>query len=101
MTKLFIDTTDREKIKIELDLNGKKEIVISSDSRSSKILPLIIKILKKHELSIKDIDSVRVNPGPGSFTGIRVGVSIANALAKSLNIPINGVKGKLVEPKYT
>jgi tRNA threonylcarbamoyladenosine biosynthesis protein TsaB len=47
------------------------------------------------------IKEIEVNLGPGSFTGLRVGVSVANALAWTLKVPVNGKKiGELVKPKY-
>lgn len=100
MKILSIDTTNNQEIKIGLQIDGSKTKVKSKEYRSSKILPQIINLLKKNKLSIKDIDEIKVNPGPGSYTGIRVGVSIANALGESLEIPINGKKG-LIAPKYT
>ena len=38
------------------------------------------------------VDEIEVDRGPGSYTGIRVGVSVANALGFALNIPVNGKK---------
>ena len=55
------------------------------------------------ERKIKDISEIEVNTGPGSFTGLRVGVSIANALGWALGIPVNGKdlkKGEVVDIKY-
>ena len=47
------------------------------------------------------IDAIEVNAGPGSFTGLRVGASIANALSFALGIPVNGKPlGEIVEPRY-
>ena len=43
-------------------------------------------------MEFKDLKEVEVEIGPGSFTGLRVGVSVANALGYSLNIPVNGKK---------
>jgi tRNA threonylcarbamoyl adenosine modification protein YeaZ len=42
-------------------------------------------------LALKDVDAVAVAAGPGSFTGIRVGVSVARGLALALKIPATGV----------
>ncbi|KPJ70104.1 hypothetical protein AMJ51_02590, partial [Microgenomates bacterium DG_75] len=62
---------------------------------------LIDQVLKEEKKSLKSLTEIEVNLGPGSFTGLRVGVSVANALAWALKIPINGKKvGQLVEPKY-
>jgi len=60
-------------------------------SHSEKLIPLMDEILKRNSMAIKDIDGIAVSIGPGSFTGIRVGVSIARGLAQSLNIPLVGI----------
>lgn len=59
---------------------------------SQVLLPMIEKILKKQKLDFKDLQSIEVETGPGSFTGLRVGVSVANALGFALEIPVNGKK---------
>ena len=101
--KLKIDTTKREEVKVELEdpRNGKTQRLIQKQKLGSQVLlPMIVKILKKNELSFKDLDAIEVNPGPGSFTGTRVGVSVANALGFALDIPVNGKKCKIVVPVY-
>ena len=101
--KLKIDTTKREEVKVELEdpRNGKTQRLIQKQKLGSQVLlPMIVKILKKNELNLKDLTAVEVNCGPGSFTGTRVGVSVANALGFALDIPVNGKKGKIVVPIY-
>ncbi|OGD90054.1 tRNA (adenosine(37)-N6)-threonylcarbamoyltransferase complex dimerization subunit type 1 TsaB [Candidatus Curtissbacteria bacterium RIFCSPHIGHO2_12_41_11] len=101
--KLKIDTTKREEVKVELEdpRNGKTQRLIQKQKLGSQVLlPMIVKILKKNELNLKDLTAVEVNCGPGSFTGTRVGVSVANALGFALDIPVNGKKGKIVVPVY-
>jgi len=63
------------------------------------VLNLIDKIIAKHNLNLKEITEIKVNNGPGSFTGLRAGISIANALGYSLNIPVNG-KRQIASPRY-
>ena len=48
----------------------------------------IQEILNKSSISYDDLDGVAVFKGPGSFTGLRIGVSVANTLAYAQNIPI-------------
>src|SRR3989344_3996586 len=101
--KLKIDTTERLEIKVEVEdpKSGKVQKLVQKQKLGSQVLlPMIIKILKKNELNLKDLTAVEVNPGPGSFTGTRVGVSVANALGFALDIPVNGKKGKIVVPIY-
>ncbi len=54
----------------------------------------IEKLLKENNLEFKDISGIVFFAGPGSFTGLRIGASVANTLAYSLEVPIVGVSGK-------
>lgn len=83
-----------------VNLKGKSTIIKKQKLGSQVLLPAILEILKKNNKSIKDITEVKVNLGPGSFTGTRVGVAVANALGFALNIPVNGKKGKIALPVY-
>ena len=101
MKKLVIDTTDNKKTTIELQLSGKKDRITENNiPKSQSTLVIIDKILKKNGLKPKEIDEIEVNTGPGSFTGTRVGVSIANALGFGLDVKVNGSKHKPTTPKY-
>ena len=68
----------------ELTLNIKK-------THSERLMPLIDTMLKEAAVPVKSIQAVAVAAGPGSFTGLRIGVSTARALAQGLNIPAVGV----------
>lgn len=54
----------------------------------------IDELLGSKKLLLSDLSGVVVYRGPGSFTGLRIGISVANALAGSLNIPIVGSTGE-------
>lgn len=88
--KLYIDTTDREKIILGLD--DEKYETDAREKSSQRLLIFIDEILKKNKKEIRDISEVEVNTGPGSFTGIRVGVAVANTLGFALKILVNGKK---------
>ncbi len=60
-------------------------------NHSEKLMPMIDELLEKTETSIKEIDALAVGTGPGSFTGIRIGVSTAKGLALALGIPVAAV----------
>lgn len=60
-------------------------------SLSEVALPKIVEMFTKNNLSPKDVDKIIVVNGPGSFTGIRIGVTIAKVYAWSLNIPITTI----------
>ena len=44
-------------------------------------------LLAKYQYELSDITGVAVYQGPGSFTGLRIGISVANALASGLSVP--------------
>jgi tRNA threonylcarbamoyladenosine biosynthesis protein TsaB len=99
--KLYIDTSQREEITISLDkevfkTNSKKE-------KSQRLLPFISEVLRKKKLNLKDLTEIKVNTGPGSFTGLKVGASVAQALGWALKIPVNGKdmsKGQTIKINY-
>lgn len=53
----------------------------------------IKELLHKQNKKLSAVSAIAVYKGPGSFTGLRIGVSIANALAMSLRVPVVGVRG--------
>lgn len=93
---LHIDTKNQKIIRISLKQKGKiiKSLSKKNEYGSQVLLPLIEKFLKsqKQKLEFKDLTGIEVEKGPGSFTGLRVGVSVANALGFALGIPVNGKK---------
>lgn len=88
--KLLIDTSDREKIII--GLNDKIFTSKAKEGSSQELLPFIDEIFKKNKIYFKDLKEIEVATGPGSFTGLRIGVAVANTLGFALNIPVNGKK---------
>ena len=64
-----------------------EEVVLFRD-HAEKLPVLINKILKNNNLTMNDFNSVAVSNGPGSFTGLRIGLSFAKALAFSNQLPI-------------
>lgn len=91
---LQIDTKDRKIIKVSLKKDSEtiKSLNEENEYGSQVLLPLIEKLLKSENLEFKDLKGIEVEIGPGSFTGLRVGVSVANALGFALGIPVNGKK---------
>ena len=89
--KLYIDTTSNEVTKVSLTVNGHEDTLSEKHAtrKGQVVLPLIDTLLKKHNKSLQDILEIQVNCGPGSFTGIRVGLAIANTLGSVLQVPIN------------
>lgn len=60
-------------------------------SLSEVALPRIVSMFNNNKLEARDIDKIIVVNGPGSFTGIRIGITIAKVYAWSLNIPITTI----------
>ena len=60
-------------------------------THSETLMPLIKKLLDESNLSLKDINLLVSDVGPGSFTGIRIGVATVKAFSDSLNIPCVGI----------
>lgn len=60
-------------------------------THSRTLMPIVEHILKNTNLTMADMDAVAVAVGPGSFTGIRIGVSAAKGLAFAASIPAVGV----------
>ncbi len=100
--KLFIDTHDAEKIVVGIDKNMFE--TKAREEKSQRLLPFIEESLKKESLTLKDITEIQVHTGPGSFTGLRVGVSCANCLGWSLGVLVNGKNlrsGEKIDIVYT
>lgn len=86
MISLFIDTCDTEYIVSIIKDNETLFFFKSENSKdlSTKLLKKIDEAFHNINLSIQDVDKIFVTNGPGSFTGIRVGVTVAKTLAYSL-----------------
>ena len=103
MNTLILDTSDNKKITVGLAINGKKDVQIKeiTSNKTQIILPMINKLLKKHLLKPEDLSEIQINTGPGSFTGLRIGLAIANTLSFVLKIPVNRKRvGEVILPEY-
>lgn len=59
-----------------------------TNSHASQLTVLIQKLLKTSDVSIEQLDAVAVSKGPGSYTGLRIGVSTAKGICFGANIPL-------------
>jgi len=66
-------------------------------NHSTQLLPNLSHLLNQAQLSLQSVDCIIVAKGPGSFNGIRVGISTAKGLAFSLGIPLVGISTLEVE----
>ena len=73
------------------ELIGLREDNNAKYSHAEKLHVFIAELLEEAQLTPKDLDAVAVSKGPGSYTGLRIGVSAAKGLCYALNIPLIAV----------
>ncbi|MDD4200180.1 MAG: tRNA (adenosine(37)-N6)-threonylcarbamoyltransferase complex dimerization subunit type 1 TsaB [Eubacteriales bacterium] len=77
---------DRGHVQIISRINGQDRF-----SHLQNLAPQIQQVLDEANLAVGDLDLIAVSKGPGSFTGIRIGVATARALCQALDLPCVGV----------
>jgi tRNA threonylcarbamoyladenosine biosynthesis protein TsaB len=77
-----------------------RRLMIEPFQHAKVITVEIEKLLKDQKLELKDLGAIAINEGPGSFTGLRVGSSVAKGLCFGLNIPFIAVRGIEAYAKY-
>lgn len=102
ISRLEIDTSKRDQSTVRLSCAGKVYEKKSSQIKGSsqQVLPLIEMILKDAHCTLDDIKDIHVHTGPGSYTGLRVGIAIASALGLLLQKNVNGSPDELPEIQY-
>ncbi len=90
MRYLFIDTSNSF---INIYIVNDETVLVHKKVETLKdmantIMPLIRESFNEINFDIKDVDKIFVTNGPGSFTGIRVGITVAKTIAWGLNIPV-------------
>ncbi len=93
MNTLYIDTHDKDLILAIYQNEKLLKIKKMENARELSIhcIPLLIDLFNSCNLTVKEIHDIVVVNGPGSFTGVRLGVTIAKTLAFTLNIPIRSI----------
>lgn len=88
---LCIETATKS-CSVSLSQNGKTlqtiELVSDQYSHSEKLTLFIEQILKDQQKSFSDLDAVAVSKGPGSYTGLRIGVSTAKGICYAIDKPL-------------
>lgn len=82
-----------EALSIAIQFNGQvfKHFEVCPQQHSQKVLPLVSELLDKAGCKLQDLDGIVFGRGPGSFTGVRISVAIAQGLAYGANLPLVGV----------
>ncbi|MGM0601848.1 MAG: tRNA (adenosine(37)-N6)-threonylcarbamoyltransferase complex dimerization subunit type 1 TsaB [Bacillota bacterium] len=81
---LGLALADNKKIAAEYNLRLKRQ-------HSEKLLPLIKEMFKTFDINPSQIEAVAVSTGPGSFTGLRIGITAAKIISRINSIPIIGI----------
>ena len=93
MISLLLDTSNQalsvavnrdSKMVAEINTNYKK-------THSETLVDNIQKVLEIADIKKSQLDRIIVAKGPGSYTGVRIGITVAKMLAKQLNIPVYSV----------
>ena len=97
MNYLAIDaSTEACSVALQIDggsLNSKvySRYDLCPQSHSLQLLPMVDEVLKEAGIKLSQCDGLIFGQGPGSFTGVRIGVGVAQGLAFSANLPVIGV----------
>lgn len=89
--------TDKPESEIGLFENGKQLVYEQWQAHrqlAETIHKKIREVLASQNKSLEEITAIATYKGPGSFTGLRIGLSVANALATSYGLPIVGATGE-------
>jgi len=88
---------------VALSSNGRQiGIMESNDDKSHArlLMPFVEQILNENQLKVQDIDAIAVSEGPGSYTGLRIGVSAAKGLAYAADKPLIAVNTQRAMAHY-
>ena len=104
MNYLAIDAST-EACSVALTVNGKvySRYDLCPQSHSLQLLPMVDALLKEANVKLAELDGLIFGQGPGSFTGVRIGVGVAQGLAFSANLPVVGVSSlqAMAQAAYT
>ena len=86
VTEIYLfESADSNQLKAHLTWESKREL-------SEQLLGRLNLFLEENNQDLHSLDGIIVFSGPGSFTSLRIGHSVVNALADSLGIPVSGAK---------
>ena len=65
--------------------------VVGNNIHSSVLLDMVSEVLIEAQITVSRIQAVAVGQGPGSFTGLRIGIGVAQGIAYGVNVPMIGI----------
>ncbi len=68
-----------------------EETWLTANYHTVELMPAIVRMLERQDVSVEALQAVGVSLGPGSFTGLRIGMGVAKGLVLSREIPLLGV----------
>jgi tRNA threonylcarbamoyladenosine biosynthesis protein TsaB len=103
MTKLFIDTATKALVlTLQINENLHKRFELTGNEHSEKLMPAIEQLFKDTDYKIDQVDAFYIGMGPGSYTGVRIGVTVAKMLAYTLKKPLYSISSlKVIASSYT
>jgi tRNA threonylcarbamoyladenosine biosynthesis protein TsaB len=95
MLILAIDTALDACAAAVLDTDNNKMIAQESQAmkrgHAEALMPLVARVMKESGIAFADLDRIAATTGPGSFTGLRVGLAAARGIALAANKPVVGI----------
>lgn len=88
--KILSIETATEACSAALYIDGQvtEEFEVCPRQHSQKILKMCQNLLESHQIELSQLDAIAVGQGPGSFTGVRLGLCVAQGLAFGVNLPV-------------
>ncbi|HCR4096761.1 TPA: tRNA (adenosine(37)-N6)-threonylcarbamoyltransferase complex dimerization subunit type 1 TsaB [Providencia rettgeri] len=92
-TRILAVDTATEACSVALWCDGEiiSRFAISPREHTQKVLPMVEEVLAEAGMGLNQLDALAFGRGPGSFTGVRIGVGIAQGLALGADLPMIGV----------
>ena len=88
-------------VALRTDSGVVEDTIVSPREHTQRLLPMIEALMKGQNTSLADLDAIAYGAGPGSFTGLRICLSIAQGLAYGADLPLISISSLLAMAKTT